>query len=71
MNSRIYFFIFLYFPFSIFAQNQLSKQQYRIDVENIHWNSPASVKISDTETQQFISFDGAVINRYTIVNKAW
>ena len=54
MNIRFTLFLILFWEGVAFSQSQLSNSLY-----HIVWNSPSTVKISETETQHYLSFNGA------------
>lgn len=51
MKTRLILYLILFWEGFAFSQSTISCQ--------ISWNSPATIKISETEIQHFLSFDGA------------
>lgn len=58
MNIRLTFYLILLLDGFAFSQSQPSNNP-NLSSYKIVWNSPSSVKISETETQHFLSFIGA------------
>lgn len=58
MSFRLTLFLVLISSFTVFAQVKPQKA-HLIDRESIKWGSPATIRITDAETQRFLSFEGA------------
>src|ERR1700747_2429979 len=61
MNIRITLYLILFIESFAFSQSQVNNN-LNLSSYKIVWNLPSAIKISETETQHYLSFNGAQYN---------